>query len=109
METIATFDENIRCLGFTNGVSNTAYDFLTSRKEIFLLTIPVERRATKTNWGLEHLLYEIRLSNLGLFSLGKRPRGDLTNVYKYLKGGGSQMDEARLLVVRSNRMRSNGL
>lgn len=75
METIATFDENIRCLGFTNGVSNTAYDFLTSRKEIILLTITVEQRATKMNWGLEHLPYEKRLSNLGLPSVGKRPRG----------------------------------
>ena len=37
-------------------------------------------------------------------------RGDLINVYKYLKGGGRQMDEARLfLVVCSNRTKSNGL
>ena len=35
---------------------------------------------------------------------------DLINVYKYLKGGGRQKDEARLFsVMNSNRMRSNGL
>ena len=57
--------------------------------------------------GLEHLLYEGRLSNLGLFSLGKRR---LINVYKYLKGGGRQTDEGRLFsVVRSDRTTSNGL
>ena len=71
----------------------------------------VWQRATKMTKGLEHLRYEKRLSNLGLFSLGKRRlKGDLINVCKYLKGGGRQMDEARLfLVVRSNKTRSNGL
>lgn len=31
-ETTATFDGNIRCLGFTNGVSNSLFDFVTSRE-----------------------------------------------------------------------------
>ena len=61
--------------------------------------------------GLEHLLYEEGLRNLGLLSLGKRKlRGDLINVYKYLKRGGMQMDDARLfLVVCGERTRRNGL
>lgn len=42
METAATFNENIQCLGFTNGVSNSTADFITSRKEIVLMAITTE-------------------------------------------------------------------
>ena len=59
--------------------------------------------------SLKHVPCEERLSNPGLFSLGKRRlRGDLINVYRYLKRR-RQLNKARLsLVVCSDRTKSSG-
>ena len=71
----------------------------------------IQWRETKVIKGLEHFPYENRLSNVGLLSLGKRRlRGDLINIYKYLKKGERQRDEARLFsVVHSQWTWNNGL
>ena len=78
------------------------------RKDVELLEW-AQRRATKMIRGLEHLSYEERLRELGMFTLEKRRlQGDLIVAFQYLKGVYKQ--EERLFTrVDCDKTRGNGL
>ncbi|KAK4813824.1 hypothetical protein QYF61_001828 [Mycteria americana] len=78
------------------------------KKDMDLLE-QVHRRAMKMIQGLEHLSYEDRLRELGLFSLEKRRlQGDLRAAFQYLKGAYRKDGDRLFSKACCDRTRSNG-
>jgi len=79
---------------------------LQHREDMDLLE-QVQRRATNMIQGLEHLSYEERLRQLGLFSLEKRRLwGDRIAVFQYLKATFKKAGEGLLTRACSDRTSS---
>jgi len=69
----------------------------------------VQRRATKMIRGVEHLSYEKRLRELGLFILEKRRlQGDLLSAFQYLKGAYKKAGNKLFSRACCNRTRGSG-
>ena len=69
----------------------------------------VQRRATKTIRGQEHLSYEERLGELGLFGLQKRRlQGDFIAAFQYLKGAYRKAGHGVFTRACSDRTSGNG-
>ncbi|GAB0195086.1 hypothetical protein GRJ2_001973900 [Grus japonensis] len=69
----------------------------------------VQRRAMKMTRGLEHLSYEDRMRELGLFSLEKtRLQRHLTAAFQYLTGIYKKAGEGLFTRTWSDRTRGNG-
>ncbi|KGL92418.1 hypothetical protein N301_05605, partial [Charadrius vociferus] len=78
------------------------------KKDVDLLE-QVQRRATKMIRGMEHLSYDDRLRELGLFSLEKRRlQGDLTAAFQYLKGTYKKAGEGLFTRACTDRASGNG-
>ncbi|KAF7249150.1 Teneurin-2 [Varanus komodoensis] len=78
------------------------------RKDIARLE-SVQHRATRLVAGLQGMLYEARLRELGLFSLEKRRlRGDLLATYRYVRGCHMEVGKDLFSPAEEGRTRSNG-